>query len=374
VLCVDDDPSMLEGLATLLRRRYLVHTAASGPAGLAILEREAGIGVVITELRMPGMNGVRLLEQVRQRKPNVGRIVLTGVPDLHSAIDAVNNGQIFRFLCKPCSGGSVLDAVAAAIAQHRLLTGERIRLEQTLRGSIAVLAEVLSLTNPTSFGRANRIKQLTLDLGEKLQLPNRWQLEVAVMFSQLGFIWLPPQTVERVYFGHPLSEDEVRMVERVPAVTEGLLAKIPGLEGIRSVLALAAQPRRLRSAGLPVDPMRTTAAVLRAALEFDDHGVKGTAPDRAIELMRAHRCYPTEVLDALTAVRGGDGERQPIHELPLAEVRVGMIVADDIVMVDGTLLAVRGFEVTHSFVERAENFGLGAVQEPIRVVIPSFAT
>jgi FixJ family two-component response regulator len=370
VLCVDDDPTVLEGLSALLRRRYQVHIATSGPVGLATLEQEPGIVVVISDLEMPGMNGIRFLQQVRERDPDIGRILFTGKADIHSAVEAVNNGQIFRFLIKPCSGGPVLDAVAAAITHHRLVTGERVLLEQTLRGSITVLAEVLSLTNPTSFGRANRIKQLVLDVAEQLQLTDRWQLEVAAMFSQLGFITLPPQTAERVYFGQPLTENEHRMVERVPAVTEGLLANIPRLEGVRSILALAAESQPPSLKRPPADPViRASAALLRAALEFDSHGARGTTPDRAIELMRAHRRYPAEVLDGLALVRAGDGEREQIHELGLARVMVGMILADDIVMADGTLLAARGYRVGQSFVERAENLGIGAVREPIRVFI-----
>src|SRR5688572_16636658 len=104
------------------RRRYDVVTATSGFDGLAVLERDKTPAVVISDMRMPGMDGATFLGKVRQLLPDTVRILLTGQADLASTIAAVNDGQIFRFLTKPCPPPLLLAAVDAAAEQHRLIT------------------------------------------------------------------------------------------------------------------------------------------------------------------------------------------------------------------------------------------------------------
>src|SRR6185436_19833430 len=94
VLCVDDEPNVLEGLALNLRRRYDVLTATSGAAGLQILERERATAVVVSDMRMPNMDGAAFLAKARAALPEAVRLLLTGEADLNSAISAVNDGQI----------------------------------------------------------------------------------------------------------------------------------------------------------------------------------------------------------------------------------------------------------------------------------------
>src|SRR6478752_5272887 len=102
VLCVDDEPNVLEGLALHLHRRYEVTRATSGAAGLEALAKDPAIAVVVSDMRMPGMDGAQFLSRVRATKTDVVRLLLTGHADMTSAIAAVNDGQIFRFLTKPC--------------------------------------------------------------------------------------------------------------------------------------------------------------------------------------------------------------------------------------------------------------------------------
>ena len=237
ILCVDDEPRILEGLTLHLRRQYEVETAPGGIAGLHLIRRGGAFAAVISDMRMPGMDGAVFLASSRKFSPDTVRLLLTGQADLDSAIAAINQGQIFRFLTKPCPPSDLLAAVAAAVEQHRLITAERVLLEETLHGSIKTLVDVLSLANPLSFGRATRIKQHVSDLADKLAIRERWQVEVAAMLSQLGCIVLPAEVAEKLYYGRPLSPQEDAMVARLPAVTEQLLGNIPRLEVVRGILA-----------------------------------------------------------------------------------------------------------------------------------------
>src|SRR6185369_5004198 len=196
VLCVDDEANVLAGLSVHLHRRYDVVTATSGAAGLASLAGDPAISIVVSDMRMPGMSGAEFLAEARRLRPDAVRLLLTGHLDLDVAIAAVNDGQVFRFLTKPCPPPTLLAALAAAAEQHRLVTAERVLLEQTLRGAVQTLVDVLSITNPAAFGRATRIKQHASEIAAQLGMEERWQLEVAALLSQLGCITLPADTAE----------------------------------------------------------------------------------------------------------------------------------------------------------------------------------
>jgi CheY-like chemotaxis protein len=375
VLCVDDEKAVLDGLALNLRRRYDVLVAQSGADGLKLLEQSGPIAVVMSDMRMPGMDGAAFLARARQMQPDTVRLLLTGQADMNSAIAAINEGQIFRFLTKPCPPPTILAAIDAAAELNRLITSERVLLEQTLHGSIKALTDILAITNPISFGRATRIKQLVAELGAKLELRERWQLEVAAMLSQLGTIVLPPDTVEKVYAGQPLDAEEQKMVARAPAVTEQLVRNIPRLETVAEVLAAHLKPRR-GSDALGNDPhkiqVELMAQCLRAAFDFDAHDSQGHSAAAALDTMRSRLDrYEPKVLDALAELRTG-GDQSPrggAREVFLSVLCVGMVFLDDVKTTSGMLLVARGFEVTQGFLERLRNLKPGTVKEPLRVVV-----
>src|SRR5919204_6882078 len=158
ILCVDDEEFILDGLRDTLRRAFEVHTATGASEALAMLRKEPdAYAVVLSDMRMPGMFGSEFLREARTVAPNAVRMLLTGYADVDSAIRAVNDAQLFRFLTKPCEPEQLVRACIAALAQHRLITAERVLLEQTLRGSVNALVEVLALASPAAFGRAGRV-------------------------------------------------------------------------------------------------------------------------------------------------------------------------------------------------------------------------
>src|SRR6202041_2738668 len=182
-------------------------------------------------------DGAAFLEQARQTRPDAVRMLLTGHVDIETAVLAVNRGQIFRFLTKPCPTAELVEAFDRAVEQHRLITAERVLLEQTLRGSIKMLTDVLSLANPAAFGRATRVKTQAVELATKAGLEKTWQIEVAAMLSQIGGLTLPAATVDKLYYGEPESAEERLMADRLPAVADSLLGNIPRLEEVRACLA-----------------------------------------------------------------------------------------------------------------------------------------
>lgn len=377
VLCVDDEQNILEGLALHLGRRYDLATATSGPAALEILGREPNVTVIMSDMRMPGMNGAAFLAQARLLAPDATRILLTGQADLESAIAAVNEGQIFRFLTKPCPPPTLLGAITAAVEQHRLITAERVLLEQTLHGCIKTLTDILSLTSPVAFGRATRIRKLTSELCTEMKLAERWQVEVAAMLSQLGHLTLPPETAERVYYGRPLSTEEQKLVGRLPAVTEQWLGNIPRLESVRDILVGCASPAKV--AGQAKDEhaaqiVRRGAMLLRAAIDFDVLESQGDPARLALDTLRSRgSVYDPAVLEALDAVRGASGPEAELVELPASSLLIGMVLAEDVKTPAGVLLVARGYEITERFMERLKNFPEGSLKTKVRVLVRAAA-
>ena len=374
VLCVDDEPNVLEGLSLTLRRRFELSTAPSGAAAIEILTQEPAIAVVISDMRMPGMDGATFLSRARELQPDATRLLLTGHAELNAAISAVNEGRIFRFLTKPCPPPVLLEAVESAAEQHRLITAERVLLESTLRGTIQTLTEVLSLTNPIAFGRATMLRQRVLSIANELRLDNLWQIEIAAMLSGLGAITLPSETLEKVVQAKPLSDAEQKMVDRIPAVTDQLLAHIPRLESVREIIQASAGPQ---PRVMPEDPgklfIARAAAILRLVVDVDFLEAQGSTRQTALDTLRGRGKHLTEALDALTRLSGQKAGEE-IRELPIALLRPGMVFMDDVKMTSGTLLAARGYEVTRSFVAKAHNFRAGMVREPVRVLVPNGTT
>ncbi|MBE2250698.1 MAG: response regulator [Myxococcus sp.] len=377
LLCVDDEPAVLEGMKMNLRRRFEVLTAPGGAEALELLGRDPEIAIVMSDMRMPGMDGATLLAKVRTSFPNTIRLLLTGQADLASAISAVNDGQIFRFLTKPCAPPALLAALEAAAEQHRLVTAEKVLLEQTLRGSIKVLVDVLSLTSPSAFGRANRVKKLAGELAEAVNMKERWQLEVAAMLSDLGAITLPADTIERVNTGQPLAEKELGMTKRAAELTQQLLGNIPRLEVVRAILSGAAvtapwKPPAAEQALADRTTADLGAQVLKVAFDFDSLEAQGQPTGACVDLMRSRADrYDPVVLRALEKVRASSEAHPELREVRLAALRVGMVFARDVRMTSGALLVARGYEVTPGFLERLRNFNADSVQEPLQVVLPS---
>jgi response regulator RpfG family c-di-GMP phosphodiesterase len=364
VLCVDDEPHVLEGLRDLLCRRFDVRIAPGGVEGLELLHAEPeSFALVISDMRMPGMAGAEFLRAAREVAPYATRMLLTGHADLEAAIRAVNGARLFRFLTKPTDARELMDACDAALAQHRLQTAERDLLEQTVRGSVDALAEVLALANPAAFGRAGRVKALAGKLARAAELANWWEVEVAAMLADIGAVTLPQATAERLYAGARLTAEETGMVRRVPMVTRHLLAKIPRLEGVIEILAKHEKPCSGEDPRSE-DWVPLGARVLRIAYDFAVLESGGSDPRIALGAMRARRVYDEELMSTFAGLVGATVAQ--VRELSVAELRDGMTLAEDVRSTGGVLLVARGQRVSDQLVERLANLAPGFVHEPLR--------
>ena len=124
ILVVDDEAEILFSLRGLLRQEFELHTAESGAEALEIMRRQV-IHVIMTDQRMPQMTGVELLQQARGACPEAVRIVFTGYADIKAVIDAINQGQIFRYLTKPWDPDELVAALRQGCEEYDRLTARR---------------------------------------------------------------------------------------------------------------------------------------------------------------------------------------------------------------------------------------------------------
>jgi hypothetical protein len=159
-------------------------------------------------------------------------------------MSAVNDGNVFRMLSKPCPPERLIKSLYSGLRQHELIVGEKVLLEQTLKGAVAALSQALATAKPLFFGRAQRVRRLAGELADRLEEPNKWRIEVASIFSQIASITLPEAISEDVYHKRELSKEIQEIVGRFPEVTEQMLEKIPRLEEVREIITkIDLQPR-----------------------------------------------------------------------------------------------------------------------------------
>ncbi|MGD8453916.1 MAG: response regulator [Phycisphaerae bacterium] len=351
ILCVDDEPKVLRGFQRQLYEHFDVVTATGGAEALDIIATNGPFAVVVSDMRMPGMDGIEFLSAARQRAPDSVRIMLTGNADQQTAAQAVNEGHIFRFLNKPCAPEALLGALQAGVVQYRLVTAEKELLEKTLRGAIRVLAEVLSLTNPVAFGHAARVQRLVSRLGRHMHVERPWQSEIAAALSQIGCVTVPPDTLQRAYSGGPLQPQEMQMLDAHPGIASDLIRNIPRLEEVARIVAY--QSKCFDGSGVPDDDVRgghipLDARILKVASDFDTLRSSGQTAPAALEEMQARaHLYDPAVLEALGALIAEDDPFE-IREVALEDVRPRAVLADDVRTPAGCLLISKGQEITPS--------------------------
>ena len=369
VLCVDDEERVVQGLVPHLRKEYDVRTALSGAEGLKLLREMGGATVVISDMRMPEMDGATFLHHVLQFYPDATRMLLTGEPGRDAAIAAVNKAQIFRFLAKPCPPAELKAAVEAGVLQHQMVTTERTVLKETLVGCIKTLVDVLAITNPVAFGRASRIKRLAMDFARTLGREDFWQLEAAAMLSQLGYLSLPSDLVEKLYYGETLTAEERILVSGAPDVARRLLENIPRLEPVAEILtSINASDIALQQLG--EGAVAVGARILSLVTDYYALLTQGQTPSAAIKRLRSRATrYGAELVEEFAAYVGPQEEPQPSdpRKIPLRAVQPGMVILQDVRTELGTLLVPGGFEVTPVFLERMRHFGPELLSEAVAV-------
>ncbi len=370
ILFVDDDPNILHAIKRQLRKRFPLETAVGPEEALTILKEKGPFAVIVSDMHMPGMNGIELLTKTKDLYPDMVRLMLTGNADLETAMNAVNDGHIFRFLVKPYQPATFITSLALAQRQYRLIVSEKELLQKTLNQSIHVLSELLGIVHPLAFSSGGRIKKIVVHIAEILRLPGLWQYEIAALMSQIGFISIPAEVLKKHYRSLELTPEEQDMIRACPEIASTMLEKIPRLENVTHMIAL----QQMRYDEYSEDILQTEydevvkgAQILKAAIDFDIRIFKESNPQDAIQWMRKQKgAYNPEILEILSTTPIERNERT--MTVRVKDMIPGMIPVEDVFARNGTLIIPQGQAITPALLQGLKNYAAQAgIVEPITV-------
>ena len=359
ILFVDDEQNLLDGIRRELFDSYDITTALGGEEGLKILKAEGPFSVVVSDMRMPVMDGATFLSIVNEKYPESVKIMLTGNTDQETAIKAVNEGNIFQFLNKPCPTDMLKNILDASLKQYHLIIAEKELLENTLQGGINMLVNILSLTNPVAFSRATRVKYFVKELALSLHLPNIWQYEVSAMLSQVGCVTIPSDILEKLYTNQNLSIEEQDMLKQYPVIGHDLIINIPRLESVARIIAN--QQKDFQELNKNTDKKLSSqeiigAAILRLAIDFDTLLFKGLSREDAFnELDKNNQTYHLKLISSLKEIKPPALEKKLIT-VKIKDLHKGMMLEKDLSTKQGMLLAKKGQEISHTMKLMLENY------------------
>lgn len=369
ILFVDDEVQILNSMKRQLRKRFQVVTAESGQEALEMMKSEGPFSVVVSDMRMPVMDGVQLLTTIKDMYPDTVRMMLTGNADQETAIEAVNKGQIFRFLNKPCPTSMLVTSLALAQRQYRLITAERELLDSTLKGSVKVLSELLSFANPAVFSSGLRIRSMVVQIAEELALDQIWQLEIAALMSQIGCVTLPAEITNKVYADLDLDAEEEEMYANHPQAGARLLQNIPRMEGVTAIIGNQLKDySEYDQEEQEEEEIHLGAQILRVVIDYDRLLFQGKNHGEATHsLQEKKNVYNPLIVKQLGKLKKTE-EVSRIVSLMIKDLAIGMVTEDDIHAQNETLLAPKGQELSWPVIQGLQNFAKKVgVKEPVRV-------
>jgi len=377
ILIVDDDANLLRTFKRILAKHFEPVVADCGNSGLDILKGGKDFDIVISDYRMPGMDGVQFLSHVRVIAPETVRMLLTGYADLDVAIRAVNEGNIFRLLTKPCDAKDMASALSDAMRYRKALAAERELLEKTIRGCVGVMSDLVSLLKPDEFGRISRILPYVRNVSTVVGDPCPWETETAAMLSMIGFITLPDIIIARVLENRGLTEKQQGLFAEHPAMAAKFVSGIPRMEPVVNILKY--QEKRFDGSGIPADDVKGQdiplgARIIKAVVDFDIFISNGVSKGEALVFLQQRRgWYDMKVLGAMDKILGAEAKYR-IREMRLMGLEPGMVLSEDIFArrgVNPTKILSRGKELTEMTIDFLLKYSRHyEIIEPVKVMEP----
>lgn len=354
VLLVDDDPTLLSSLSRMLSRTYDVTLAGSGAEALARLH-EAPHPVVVTDMRMPGMNGLELIEAARAVAPDASYLMLTGNNDQQTAIDAVNRGRVYQFLTKPCGVEDLVDAINQAHRAYELLQAEKCLLSKTLAGAVGLLVDVLEANRPGIGLHLARLGATTETLRAAIDMPPSWELTVASRLALVGMSCLG-DTMAKTFFGaNPATDPWRRVLTKATGVSARLVRRVPRLESVSRIIELIPATRggchEAREMG--ADPIVVVGAtVLHTSILWNAIEWQGLRPAEVIgETRSLLPDLQQRFVDGLRHLSPSEDNRPAVVAHP-EDLEPGMVLHADVVSSEGTTLLRAGSRLTGALIEK----------------------
>ncbi len=408
ILCVDDEPNILSSLRRLFRPHgYRVLVADSGAAGLAMLEQEE-VDLVISDMRMPEMDGAQFLEHVRARWPDTIRLLLTGYSDIGSILAAINRGEIYRYITKPWDDNDIGLVVRHAL-ERRTLERDKVRLEQLTRDqndelkalnqsleakvqartaqlkashdaivavndklksnfitTIKILSSMIEMRGANMSGHARRVADLARRIAVKMGLDAKQTQDVfiAALLHDIGKMGFSDDLLAMTV--NAMAGDNLGMFRKHPVRAADLLMPLEDLRGVAAIIR--AHMERFDGAGFPDGISAFTiplgARILALASDYDNLQIgalvqRRVQPEDAKKLVydSSGRRYDPDVVAAFRALTDGDVPEQPRDmEVLSEELKPGMALSRDLISRDGLMLLSADHVLDERLIRQVQDF------------------
>jgi len=369
VLFIDDDFKILNSFKRSLTPEFKVFVAESPEEGLRMLKDKGPFSVLVSDMRMPGMNGMEVLCRAREINPDTVRVLLTGYADQQAAIDAVNKGNVFRFLTKPCGLHTLVPVLEEGIRRYQLAMIEKGVAERTLSGVAGLLNQVLTMVNPAAQRKACRLKRYCRHMACACAPQDRWVVETAAMLSQLGGLAVAPGAAP----GDPTALSAPSTDQGLYEVASRLLMHVPRFERIVTILLMLDKPLRNFPGHAGSEQERSVhlcSRILQTAIGLDGHLTAGHAPAAALSMLRADPDRYDPACVGLLAEYDFGLHNEVLLYVRGNELTTRMILAEDLRANDGVLLATKGQPVTESLLRSLRTCARSVgYQEPVGVLL-----
>ncbi len=317
VLFVDDEPALLESLRRSVRREFAADLATDADHGLDCLRRGGPYCIVVSDMRMPGMDGAEFLATVRTISPESVRVMLTGCDEMEVAVRAVNDGRIFKFLSKPVPTEDLLACLRTCLThyleqreQKQVMASTVHALEQLDIATLTAFARAIDANSPWTAGHSERVTALALRIAHAMGLPAK-DLQIVHrggLLHDIGKIGTPPAILDKPgkleVWENEIMQNHVKVGMRI----------LEPIECFRDMLCVVAQHHeRLDGSGYPAglagDQISVHARIVAVAdaydaLTSDRPYRKGVPQEKALEILKrnAGTQFDPKVIDALVKV------------------------------------------------------------------------
>lgn len=370
ILFVDDEPNILSAINRQLHNLYNIETADNGRKALQMIHENGPFAVAVVDMRMPGMDGVTLLKNIKEISPETTRMMLTGNADIQTAVQAINEGSIFRFMLKPWAGDQLIQCLNSGIRQYQLLRVEKELLEKTLYSTVKVLMDILSLTNPVAFSKTQRLLNYAKHIITRLKLENSWQYEIAVMLSQIGTIVIPTDLLLKQYTSSSLTDEEIDILMNHPHVTKKLIGNIPRLQSISMMIDYQniALSELQDSFKVTNQQVLFGSQILKIALDLDRKFALGENLDIALQdMLTKPNLYLESFVKAMQDYKI-QNDTDDLKLITVDKLDTFMITAQNIVDSHGRILLAKDQEISVATIEYLKTFAKRVgIKEPFQV-------
>ena len=403
LLLVDDEENILNSLKRTLRKeQYRIITAQSGMEGLSVIDREK-ISLVLSDHRMPGMEGGEFLNEVRQKSPDTIRMMLTGYADMQSVMNAINHGEVYRFITKPWDDEEIRFIVRDALRHYDLIdenkalqalthrqnielkdlnnnledkVAERTKevevlykdLEQNFIDFVRVFMSLLELKSQFLGSHCKRVAALSRRLADKTGLPSdeKLDIEVASLLEDIGVLGFPEKMLRKR--DSELDPTEKALLQQHPVLGQTTLQHIKKLLSVSLLIRHhherydgSGYPDNLRGERIPAGSRIIAIADFFDKLINPSDGGERYSVDRAfivLEKESGRRFDPLLVGKFNEALHefSHDVIEADTREIDVDELKEGMLLASDVRTKRGLLLMASGEVIKQVHLDKINKF------------------